>query len=416
MAEAIMSPSELPLPDPSTCALEEINVSDSRIFEQDLWRPYFARLRADAPVHLQAHSDFGPFWSVTRFDDIKAVDMDHHTFSSEPAIIIGDPFPDFRTRSFIGTDGPRHDAERKAVQPTVAPRQLANLEPLIRSRVAAILDDLPVGEEFNWVDRVSIELTTQMLATLFDFPFEDRHLLPYWSDVATSSTATGSGRLDEDVRRAELMKMHDYFVDLWKQREANPGNDFVSMMVQSDAYRDMSPMEFLGQLNLLIIGGNDTTRNSITGGVHALNRYPAEYDKLRRDPSLIPNMVAEMIRWQTPLAHMRRTATKDVEFQGQQIREGDKVVMWYVSGNRDEAQFEAADDLVIDRPNARSHVSFGYGVHRCMGNRLGEMQLRVLWEEIMQRFDRVEATAEPTRVKSNFVKGYTHLPVVLHPH
>ena len=414
MAEAIAA--DAPLPDPWALPLEAIDVSDGRLLEEDAWRPWFARLRAEAPVHYCADSAFGPYWSVTRFDDIKAVDMDHHTFSSEPAIIIGDPPPDFRTRSFIGTDGPRHDAERKAVQPAVAPRQLANLEPLIRSRVCAILDSLPVGERFDWVPTVSVELTTQMLATLFDFPFEERHKLPYWSDVATSGAATGSGRISEAERQAELMKMHDYFTELWKQREAEPGNDFVSMMVHSEAFQGMTPMEFLGQLNLLIIGGNDTTRNSISGGVYALNRFPGEYDKLRADPSLIPNMVAEIIRWQTPLAHMRRTVKTDVEFRGQPMKAGDKVVMWYVSGNRDEDAFEAADDLVIDRPNARSHVSFGYGVHRCMGNRLGEMQLRVLWEEILARFHTVEVVEEPVRVRSNFVKGYASLPVVLHPH
>jgi cytochrome P450 len=414
MAEAAVT--DETLPDPYSLPLEALDVSDGRLLEQDAWRPWFARLRAEAPVHHCADSAFGPYWSVTRFEDIKAVDMDHGTFSSEPTIILGDPPANFRTRSFIGTDGPRHDAERKAVQPAVAPRQLANLEPLIRQRVGAILDGLPVGERFDWVSNVSIELTTQMLATLFDFPFEDRHLLPYWSDVATSGEATGSGRLSEEERQAELLKMHDYFVDLWKTREAEPGNDFVSMMVQSEAYRDMTPMEFMGQLNLLIIGGNDTTRNSISGGVWALNQFPAEYDKLRRDPSLIPNMVAEIIRWQTPLAHMRRTAKHDVELRGQRIRAGDKVVMWYVSGNRDESVFENADDLVIDRSNARSHVSFGYGVHRCMGNRLGEMQLRVLWEEILARFDTVEVVGEPERVRSNFVKGYASLPVVLHPH
>ena len=414
MAEAIAA--DAPLPDPWALPLEAIDVSDGRLLEEDAWRPWFARLRAEAPVHYCADSAFGPYWSVTRFDDIKAVDMDHHTFSSEPAIIIGDPLPDFRTRSFIGTDGPRHDAERKAVQPAVAPRQLANLEPLIRRRVCAILDSLPVGERFDWVPTVSVELTTQMLATLFDFPFEERHKLPYWSDVATSGAATGSGRISEAERQAELMKMHDYFAELWKQREAEPGNDFVSMMVHSEAYQGMTPMEFLGQLNLLIIGGNDTTRNSISGGVYALNRFPGEYDKLRADPTLIPNMVAEIIRWQTPLAHMRRTVKTDVEFRGQHMKAGDKVVMWYVSGNRDEDAFEAADDLVIDRPNARSHVSFGYGVHRCMGNRLGEMQLRVLWEEILARFHTVQVVEEPVRVRSNFVKGYASLPVVLHPH
>ena len=412
MAEA--SALDATLPDPYALPLDAIDVSDGRLLEQDAWRPWFARLRAEAPVHYCAESAFGPYWSITRFDDIKAVDMDHHTFSSEPSIIIGDPPAEFRTKSFIGTDGARHDAERKAVQPAVAPRQLANLEALIRSRVAGILDSLPVGERFDWVPAVSIELTTQMLATLFDFPFGDRHKLPYWSDVATSGAAAGSGRLAEAERQRILMEMHDYFIDLWQARTANPGNDFISMMVKSPAYAGMSPMEFIGQLNLLIVGGNDTTRNSITGGVYALNCFPGEYDKLRADHSLIPNMVSEIIRWQTPLAHMRRIAKTDVEVGGQQIRAGDKVVMWYVSGNRDESAFDAADELVIDRPNARSHVSFGYGVHRCMGNRLGEMQLRVLWEEILKRFHTIEVVGEPEHIRSNFVKGYASLPVVLH--
>lgn len=293
MAEALAD--ERGLPNPYDLPLEAIDVSDPRLLEQDAWRPYFARLRDEAPVHYCADSAFGPYWSITRFDDIKAVDMNHHAFSSEPTIILGDPPQDFRTRSFIGTDGKTHDEERKAVQPAVAPRQLANLEPLIRQRVAAILDALPVEEAFDWVPAVSIELTTQMLATLFDFPFEDRHLLPYWSDVATSGSATGSHRVSEEKRRQELNAMLDYFYRLWKEREANPGNDFISLMAQSPAFAAMDPMTFMGQLNLLIIGGNDTTRNSISGGVYALNQFPEAYAKLKAEPALIPNMVAEII-------------------------------------------------------------------------------------------------------------------------
>ena len=416
MAEATLLDDSARLPDPATCRLDEIDVSDSRLFERNCWQPYFARLRAEAPLHYRAESPFGAFWSVTTFDEIKAVDMNHQVFSSEPVIVIGDADPDFTQPMFIAMDQPRHDEQRKGVQPAVSPRQLANLEPLIRQRVCTILDSLPVGEEFNWVDRVSIELTTQMLATLFDVPFEDRHLLPFWSDMAASSPQSGSTNVAEEYRREQLMECLGYFQRLWEERKDKPGNDFVSMMAHSPAYQGMPPMEYLGNLMLLIVGGNDTTRNSITGGVYALNKYPAEFDKLRADPTLIPNMVSETIRWQTPLSHMRRVALADQEVGGELIRKGDKVVMWYCSGNRDERQFERADDYIIDRPNARSHVSFGYGIHRCMGNRLGEMQLRVLWEEILARFRDIEVRSEPQRVCSNFVNGYTELKVVVHPH
>jgi cytochrome P450 len=297
----------------------------------------------------------------------------------------------------------------------VSPRNLSLLEPTIRKRVANILDSLPVGEELDWVDNVSIELTTQMLATLFDFPFEERRKLTHWSDCATASPEqVGATLMSEDERRAELMECLAYFNKLWEERKARPGNDFVSMMTQSPAFQNMDPLEYLGNLILLIVGGNDTTRNSISGGVLALNEFPAEYEKLKADPGLIPNMVSEIIRWQTPLAHMRRTALVDTELKGQQIRAGDRVVMWYLSGNRDESVFDDAEKLIIDRPNARQHVSFGYGVHRCMGNRLAEMQLTILWEEIMRRFAHIEVVGEPVRVRSNFVRGYHSLPVVLH--
>ena len=277
--------------------------------------------------------------------------------------------------------------QRKGVTGAVSPRNLSLLEPTIRTRVADILDSLPIGETFNWVDRVSIELTTQMLATLFDFPFEDRRLLTHWSDCATASPVqTGGTSMTQEEIQGELFKCLEYFNQLWHERKANPGNDFVSMMTQSEAFQDMDPKEYLGNLVLLIVGGNDTTRNSISGGVYALNTHPEEYAKLKQDHSLIPNMISEVIRWQTPLMHMRRTARQDAELGGKQIKAGDRVVMWYLSGNRDESVFDDADRFIIDRPNARQHVSFGYGLHRCMGNRLAEMQLRILWEEILARF------------------------------
>jgi cytochrome P450 len=406
--------------DPYSIPLEEIDVSDSEIFETDTLWGYFERLRKEDPVHYCAKSEFGPYWSVTRFDDIVTVEKSPETFSSARSIVVGDPDPSFPLEAgFITMDGPRHDAHRKVVQPVVAPRNLKRLEPLIRERVIEILEGLPIGETFDWVDRVSIELTTGMLATLFDFPWEERRKLTYWSDMATGSPdLVGAVGFTEEGRQAALMECLGEFQELWKQREHAPDGerlDLVTSLAQGVATRDLEPMEYLGTLVLLIVGGNDTTRNSISGGVVALHENPKEYQKLRDDPGLIPNMVSEIIRWQTPLAHMRRTATRDTELGGKQIRKGDKVVMWYVSGNRDESAIERANEFLIDRPNAKRHLSFGWGVHFCMGSRLAEMQLRILWEETLSRFRLVELAGPPERVRSNFVKGFTKLPVRVHP-
>jgi cytochrome P450 len=400
--------------DPWTMPLDQIDVSDAGLYERDAHWDYFARLRRDDPVHFTAESEFGPYWSVTKFDDIVKVETNHAAFSSNRDIVIGDQL-DFAPPMFIAMDPPVHDAQRKAVTPAVSPQRLAELEPIIRERAGKILDGLPLGATFNWVDRVSIELTTQMLATLFDFPFEDRHLLPYWSDVTTASDVVGVTTLAPEKRQEILHECLAYFTRLWNERVNSDRErfDFISLLAHNPATRDMhkDPMLFLGNLMLLIVGGNDTTRNSISGGVVALNRFPAEYEKLRANPSLIPSMVSEIIRYQTPLAHMRRTATMDAAVGGKTIAKGQKVVMWYISGNRDETAIERPDAFVIDRPNPRHHLSFGFGIHRCMGNRVAEMQLRIVWEEILKRFKNIELVGEPVRTRSNFVHGFTDVPV-----
>lgn len=407
------------LPDPAVVAVEDIDVSDSRLYEQDAWRPYFERLRAEDPVHYVADSQFGPFWSITRFKDIVEIDSNFQDFSSEPTIVIGDLNEDMPLANFISMDPPKHDVQRKAVQGVVAPKNLAEMESLIRARVGEILDRLPVGETFNWVDEVSINLTTQMLATLFDFPFEERSKLTYWSDLATSTPEIAGGDTDPEERSVGLNDCLATFTRIWHERKGDGVEtmDLIRMLQRDPNTANMvdDPMEYLGNLILLIVGGNDTTRNSASAGVLALNENPGQYDKLRANPGLIPSMVSEVIRWQTPLMHMRRTANKDVEFRGKKIRKGDKVVMWYLSGNYDETAIENADQFIIDRANPRHHMSFGFGVHRCMGNRLAEMQLRILWEEIMQRYSKVEVVGEPERVLSNFVRGISNLPVRVHP-
>ena len=395
--------------------IDQIDPGNPSYFENDTVGHYFERLRRDDPVHFCHSPLYGPYWSITRFQDIMHVDTHHDIFSSDwsnGGIAITEPPQQEQLQMFIAMDPPQHDVQRKAVSPIVAPGNLANMEGLIRERTCRVLDGLPRGETFNWVDRVSIELTTLMLATLFDFPLEERRLLTHWSDVATANKDVDPRAPTREERLAELQKMAAYFGRLWNERvNAEPRFDLISMLAHNPSTRNMSPREFMGNLVLLIVGGNDTTRNSMTGGLLALQQNPAEWAKLRANPGLIDNMVSEIIRWQTPLAHMRRTALQDTELGGKTIRKGDKVVMWYLSGNRDEEAIPNASQFIIDRPRARQHLSFGFGIHRCVGNRLAEMQLRILWEEIHQRFPVIEVVGEPVRVRSPFVRGFTQLPV-----
>jgi cytochrome P450 len=420
MSTAILSPSRSAVQQAAreriqAMPLDQMNPADVKLFVDDTVGHMFERLRREDPVHRSHHPVLGDYWSITRYQDIMHVDTHHHIFSSEwslGGITLLDPPPGEQLPMFIAMDPPKHDDQRKAVSPIVAPGNLNNMESLIRERTCRVLDSLPRNETFDWVDKVSIELTTLMLATLFDFPLEDRRLLTWWSDVSTMNKAINPDALGPAERMAELGKMLAYFTKLWNERvNEPPRTDLVSMLAHGAATRSMGPMEFMGNLVLLIVGGNDTTRNSMTGGLLALNDHPEQYAKLRANPALVESLVPEIIRWQTPLAYMRRTAVADSEVGGKTIRKGDKLAMWYLSGNRDETAIERPDEFIIDRARPRQHLSFGFGIHRCVGNRLAEMQLKILWEEILKRFPVIEVVGEPTRVVSAFVRGFTHLPV-----
>ena len=399
--------------------LDALNPAQPELFRGDAMWPYFERLRAEAPVHFTPDSDYGPYWSISKYNDIIAVDSNHQVFSSAGGITLQskESVAEMAKRpsrpSFISMDPPRHDEQRKTVSPVVAPSNLAAMAPVIRERAGIILDGLPIGEEFDWVDLVSKELTAMTLATLFDFPFEERRKLTHWSDMMTN--APGFGPVTSwDQKRDEVNVCFATFREMWNERAAAPPKfDLISMLAHGEATRDMDPHEFNGNVGLLIIGGNDTTRNTISGSIYALNKNPSQFEKLKADHSLIPSMVSETIRWQTPLAHMRRTATQDFEMGGKTIRQGDHVVMWYVSGNRDTDAIETPDSYIIDRPRARQHVSFGFGIHRCVGNRLAELQLKIIWEEIMKRFPTIQVVGEPKRTYSVFVRGYEQMTVVI---
>jgi cytochrome P450 len=411
-----------------TVPLADINPARPERFQANTIGPVFARLRREEPVHFTAESEFGPYWSLTRWEDIMVVDTNHQDFSSADGIglpnlkaleeqdkvfaAMGRP----RRRGgagFITMDEPEHTVHRKAVSPTVAPANIAAMAPVVRERAGQILDALPIGRPFDWVDLVSKELTAMTLATLFDFPFEDRRKLTYWSDMFTN--APGHGPAKSWQHKAEsAIECFGAFQELWNQRiDADPGIDLISMLTHNPTTREMSQDQYQGTVVLLIIGGNDTTRNTISGSVYALNKNQDQYDKLRANPDLVTSMVSETIRWQTPLAHMSRVATRDVEIGGKTIKKGDRVVMWYVSGNRDESVIADPDDFIIDRERPRQHLSFGFGVHRCVGNRVAEMQLTIIWEEILKRFPVIQVVGEPVRTYSSFVHGYESMQVVI---
>lgn len=405
-----------------TTPLAAIDVSDPELYRRDTAPAWFARLRREAPVHWCAGGAYGAFWSLTRYDDIVAVNADDERFSCDFRLgghILGYErlFRDHGVdaRMFQSTDAPVHTAQRKAIAPVVARASVREMEERIRAIAGDLLDSLPVGEIFDWVDRFSVEFTSRVLAMLFDFPHEQRRALSRWSDVAVTEPGFGIVASWEE-RRRELEACFAAFAQLWQERLAAPPRaDLLSMMAHSEATRDLDSGEFLGNLINLIVGGNDTTRNSLIGGVLALHRHPREYQRLRDDPSLLPGMVPEIIRWQTPISHMARTARVDVEIGGQVVRAGERVALWYISGNRDESAIERPDEFVIDRAQPRRHLSFGFGAHHCIGYRLAELQLQVAWEEILQRFHTVEVAGEPERVCSNVIHGYSRLPVRLRP-
>jgi cytochrome P450 len=316
---------------------------------------------------------------------------------------------------FIAMDPPQHTAQRRTIAPAFGPAEVVRLRDDAIQRTSDVLDALPIGTSFDWVSAVSAELTTQMLARLFDFPWDERHRLTHWSDVA-GDIEIGTTPEGRKYRMEQGMELVGAFMALWQAKAQNPGtHDLISTMLQSDAMAHMAENEFLANLVLLIVGGNDTTRNSMSAYALGLHLHPEERAKLEQNhsPDLAINAMHELLRWQTPLSHMRRTATEDAEVFGQTIRAGDKIALWYSSTNRDESVFPDGDAIKVERENARRHLAFGYGIHRCVGARVAELQLTVLIAEMQRRRLRVNVIGKPEIVPACFTHGYKKMMVEL---
>jgi cytochrome P450 len=394
-------------------AINPYDVSDTAYYTEASWREPFAQLRAEAPVSWREESAYGPYWSVVTHDLIQQVELDPASYSSQIGnITIADGVAGEEFPNFIAMDPPRHTEQRRVVAAAFTPSQMVQRERQVRERTRELFDALPIGEEIDWVNAVSIPLTIGMLAIVLDFPWEERFDLRKWSDMASNVSPEVMTEEYSQKFFVEMSLMLARFDALLEARRLQPpADDILSRMVHSEAMGSLTPIERIANIALLIVGGNDTTRNSMSGLVEALHRYPDQLEKLRGDRSLLPNAAQEIIRWQSPVTHMRRTCTRDIELGGQSLKAGEKVVMWYISANRDALVFKDAERYDAGRDNARRHLGFGHGIHRCVGARLAEIQLDTLLEEIVERRLRIVPTAAPVRLASPFLHGITSLPV-----
>lgn len=403
-----------------------------QICELDKWesfidgQPYdlFKRLRHEAPIYWHEESlDFEPgFWALTKHEDIVRVSKDPLTFSSAAGghlMSMGDPKvvdPSAVAAiigNMIGMDPPDHQIYRKMVAPSFTPKAIRNLESDMRQKIRDLLENVEGKGEFNFVTEISEQLPLWVLCEMMGIPEPDR---PKIRDLVNNLTDASIQQDPENsfqiwVNYMELFKMGR---DMIEERRKNPTDDLMSVVANTKVEGGELPPELLdGFFLLMVIAGNETTRNTLTGGLMALTENPEERAKLLQDPTLISNATDEMLRWVTSVIYFRRTAMKDTSIRGQDIKAGDKVVMWYGSANRDEDIFPDGHLFRVQRENAKKHLAFGAGEHLCLGNRLGHMQIRILFEELLARFPNIHSTSNPVRIPSNFLAGISELKVSL---
>jgi cytochrome P450 len=396
------------------CPIAEINPSNPDIFFYSTYHRLFERLRSECPVHFCADSDFGAYWSITKYADIVEIESKPELFSSSQGFTIANIPSDTIARSFISMDPPQHRMVRQAVTPMASLSSLNYLTSIISNLICTTLDKIPLNHPFDLVSNISIEITIKVIAIMMGVPTEMHNDLLRWSNIASTVPTPGDDISDLEDYYAQLKECSEFFYDQYQSHSARPVNtSFLSMLAHSAHTKNMSFEELFLNILLLLLAGNDTTRHSITGGALFLDVNPHQRGLFYSDTRLTQSCISEMIRYQTPVAHMRRTATEDIEFRGKKIKKGDKIILWYASGNLDADEIQQPDHFIVNRKKYDHHLAFGTGVHRCIGKNIAILQMRLLWEELIKRGLIINVLAPPVRIRSNIVNGYSSLLVEL---
>lgn len=405
--------------------VEDIDLKNPDIYEAGLPLEAFARLRREDPVHWNPESDGAGFWAVTRHADICEVSRQPLLFSSayengghrifnENEVGLTNAGESGMGIPLISRDPPTHTQYRKVVMPALSPVKIEGIEDRIRARAERLIDAIPLGEQVDLVQALSAPLPLMTLAELLGVPGDMWTDLYHWTNAFVGEDDP-EFRQSPEAMQETLGEFFGFITELYEQRVAEPGGDIATLLAHAEIDGERVPFaEFAANMVLALVGGNETTRNSISHSVRAFSDNPGEWDKLRSNRELLKSAPSEMVRYASPVLHMRRTATENTEVAGRRIAKGDKVVMWYLSGNRDDTVYDDPDRFDIERA-PRNHVGFGSGQHVCVGSRLAEMQLRVAFGMLADRVSHFELVSEPRRFRSNFINGLKNLDVILHP-
>ena len=418
------------MPQPTAIPLDQVDLTDLDAFARNEGWAMFDRLRAEDPVHWtpEAPPNSG-FWAVTKYEDIDAVDRDPETFTSTKYVNleeVDDDLMDLR-RSMLETDGLRHRALRKLIQREFSQGPLTRkYEEFLRGLTKVTVDNALQNSEFDFVEKVSADFPINVLVRLLDVPVSDTGMLINWGNQMVANTDpdyTDHLITDPDsdkyrhlpFRSPAALEAFEYGRELAKRRKGGDGTDLISILTNKipEDGQPLSPSDFDNYFLLLVIAGNETSRHAISQAMLALIENQDQLKLLQEQPELIPSAVEELLRWASPVYHFRRTATRDVELSGTQIKAVDKVVMWFASGNRDEAVFADPYRFDVTRTNI-GHLTFGKGSpHVCLGNALARMEIRLMFTELIPRLASIELNGEVTRVRSNFINGIKKFPVTV---